>query len=137
MNKIVEEFREYYNVFQVTRKNGLFSDLAFPVNQPYTVMELATLLLRSEKRVLIDSFLQHAAAALELSSTVLWVGTDPKVFGYDLHNNIVANPPAEHKLPDSYLFDYNFEGVVHECPYKSEEEMFDVDVIIDAIKRTV
>jgi hypothetical protein len=137
MNKIVEEFKEYYNIFQVTRKNGLFSDFAVAVNQPYTVMELATILLRSEKRVLIDSFLQHAAAALELSSTVLWVGTDPKVFGYDIHNNIVANPPSDHKLPDSYLFDYNFEGVVHECPYKSEEEMFDVDAIIDAIKRTV
>jgi hypothetical protein len=46
-------------------------------------MELFSLLLVSQKRVLIDSCLQHAAAAaaLGLSSVVLWVGTSPKVFG--------------------------------------------------------
>lgn len=136
MNKVVEEFSPYYNVFQVTRKNGLVANQSIPVNQPYSVMELATILMRSEKRVLIDSVLQHAAAALELPSTVLWVGTDPKLFGYDLHNNIVAHSPPDLKLPDSYLFDYNFEGVTHECPYKSEDEMFDTDAVIDAIKRT-
>lgn len=135
MNRIVEEFSPYYNVFQVTRKNGLVANQSISVNQPYSVMELATILMRSEKRVLIDSVLQHAAAALELPSTVLWVGTDPKVFGYELHNNIVAKQPVNFKLPDSYLFDYNFEGVTYECPYKSEDEMFDADTIIDSIKR--
>lgn len=136
MNKVAEEFSPYYNVFQVTRKNGLVANQSIPVNQPYSVMELATILMRSEKRVLIDSVLQHAAAALELPSTVLWVGTDPKLFGYDLHNNIVAHSPPDLKLPDGYLFDYNFEGVTYECPYKSEDEMFDTDAVIDVIKRT-
>lgn len=135
-NKVVEEFSPYYNVFQVTRKNGIVANQSIPVNQPYSVMELATILMRSEKRVLIDSVLQHAAAALELPSTVLWVGTDPKVFGYELHNNIVAHAPPNFKLPDSYLFDYNFEGITYECPYKSEDEMFDADAVIDAIRRT-
>lgn len=135
-NRVVEEFSPYYNVFQVTRKNGIVANQSIPVNQPYSIMELATILMRSEKRVLIDSMLQHAAAALELPSTVLWVGTDPKVFGYELHNNIVAHTPPNLKLPDSYLFDYNFEGITYECPYKSEDEMFDADAVIDAIRRT-
>ena len=135
MNKIVEEFKPYYNIFQVTREGAPIGDGVVPVDKPYSVMELATLLLRSEKRVFIDSMMQHAAAALDLSSTVIWIGTNPKVFGYDIHDNIVANQIEDFKLPDSYLFSYNFDGITHECPYKTEEEMFDVDEIISSIKR--
>jgi hypothetical protein len=135
MNKIIEEFSPYYDIFQVTKKGGVVGQNVNIVDQSYSVMELMTILLRSEKRVLIDSALQHGAAALELPSTVLWIGTSPKVFGYDIHTNIVANQINDFKLPDSYLFSYSFEGVTHECPYKTEEEMFDVDVIIDSIKK--
>jgi len=135
MNKIVEEFKPYYNIFQVVKKNGILAEGTVPVDQQYSVMELMTILLRSNKRVLIDSALQHGAAALDLPSTVLWIGTSPKVFGYEIHNNIVANQIKDFKLPDSYLFDYNFEGTSHECPYINEEQMFDVDSIIDSIKK--
>lgn len=77
---------------------------------------LLSLLLFSEKRILIDSCLQHAAAALNLPSTVMWIGTSPLIFGYALHKNFSANLPENANLPDSYLFDYSFNGVVHECP---------------------
>jgi hypothetical protein len=98
--------------------------------------ELFSLLQASAKRVLIDSSLQHAAAALKLPSVVLWVGTSPKVFGYDMHKNIVANPPSgDVKLPDSSYFDYQLGGIVHECPYKSLEEMFDTTSVINEIIR--
>jgi hypothetical protein len=135
MNKIVEEFKPYYNIFQVTREGAPIGDGVVPVDKPYSVMELVTLLLRSEKRVFIDSMMQHAAVALDLPSTVIWIGTSPDIFGYQLHDNIVANQMHNFKLPDSYLFSYNFDGITHECPYKTEEEMFDVDEIISSIKR--
>jgi hypothetical protein len=92
-------------------------------------MELFYLLLMSEKRILIDSCLQHASAALGLPSTVLWVGTTPDVFGYSLHKNIQAKIPSDIKLPDSYLFDYNFNGLTHECPL-IDTDIFDMDEII-------
>ena len=134
-NKIVEEFRENYNVFQVVKANGLVAEGAIPIANEYSVMELMTILLRSDKRLFIDSSLQHGAAALDLPSTVMWIGTNPKVFGYDIHDNIVANQLPEFKLPDSFIFNYNFDGITHECPYKTEEEMFDVDEIISSVKR--
>jgi hypothetical protein len=85
---------------------------------------------QSDKRLLIDSSLQHAAMALNKPSTVLWVGTNPQVFGYDYHKNIVADLGDEnYKLPDSYLFDYNFNGAIHECPM-DDENIFDLDEII-------
>lgn len=135
MNTIVEEFKKTYNIFQVTRPGAPIGQGVVDVSSPHSVMELATLLLRSERRVFIDSMMQHAAAALDLPSTVAWIGTNPKVFGYDIHDNIVANQIEGFKLPDSYLFEYSFDGVIHECPYKDESEIFDVDTIISSIKQ--
>lgn len=135
MNAISEEFGSYYHILQVTRPKSPTANNVTVIDQAYSPIELCTILLNSKKRVLIDSMLQHGAAALNLPSTVLWIGTNPKVFGYSLHDNIIAHQKPEFKLPDSYLFDYNFEGVTHECPYLTEEEIFDVDKIIDSIKK--
>ena len=105
-----------------------------PLDQSIISTELFSLVANSDKRILIDSCLQHAAAAFDLKSTVFWVGTSPKNFGYSLHDNIVANKPTTSvKLPNSYLFDYGFEGAPYECPYMSLEEMFDIDQIIKDI----
>ena len=98
-------------------------------------MELLYLLTMSEKRLLIDSSLQHGAAALKLPSTVLWVATNPKIFGYDLHDNIVANISKTIPLPDSYLFDYNFHGSLHECPIFEGDVLFDFDKIINSLTK--
>ena len=99
-----------------------------------SAMDLFTLLAVSDKRFLIDSSLQHAAAALNKPSTVFWIGTSPENFGYSMHDNIIANPPTDTtKLIDSYLFDYSFEGITHECPYYSLDEMFDISKIIKTI----
>ena len=74
---------------------------------------------------------------MKLPSTVLWVGTSPKVFGYDLHTNIKANPPKHKpKLLTSYLFDYYFVGDATQCPYDDVFEMFDVNKIIDSVNKT-
>jgi hypothetical protein len=96
-------------------------------------MELFSLLQHSDRRLLIDSCLQHAAAAFGLPSTVLWIGTSPNLFGYSIHNNIIADDPELQNLPDSYLFDYNFAGIVHECPYLTND-IFRIDHIIDSLK---
>ena len=133
--KIVEEFSPYYNIFQVTRPDAVIPQGVTPVNQQMSIMELVTILLRSQKRVFIDSMMQHAAAALQLPSTVMWIGTSPKIFGYELHDNIVANQKENFNLPDSYLFSYNFDGITHECPYKDDSEMFDVNDIIESVRR--
>lgn len=135
MQAIYDEFVNHYNIFQVTRPGAVTINGAAVVDKPFSIMELLTLVAKSSKRLLIDSCLQHGAAAMGLKSTVLWVGTNPKIFGYDIHDNIVANQKPEFKLPDSYLFNYNFEGVTHECPYKDESEIFDIDKIIESLKR--
>lgn len=134
---IVDLLSSKYHIIQVGRDEAHALPGAEFVNRMMTNHELFSLLLASEKRLLIDSSLQHAAAALGLKSTVLWIGTSYKNFGYDLHSNILANPPKGNvKMVDSYLFDYSFEGIIHECPYMDVIDMFDTNQIYNSILNT-
>ena len=88
----------------------------------------------SSKRILIDSALQHAAAALQLPSSVLWIGTSPKVFGYNLHNNIQAKKPEKaNQLINSYTFDFQFDYNMQECPYMSLDQMFNIKEVLEKL----
>lgn len=129
-NYIVDKVGKNYHIIQITRENSPQIPGAEVVNYPMTNMELFGLVAASEKRFLIDSCLQHAAAALNLPSTVFWVGTTPENFGYEMHTNIKSLPPKGNtKLIDAYLFDYSFDGQLHECPYQDLSEMFDMNAI--------
>lgn len=135
VKNIVEKYSKDYHIIQVCRNKD---EVVFGVNEAYhqkmSNFELFSLLAASNKRVLIDSCLQHAAAALDLPSTVLWVGTSPKIFGYELHSNMIANPPKNKpKLINSYLFDYSFNGDSIECPYNEVLEIFNLENIYESI----
>lgn len=129
-NYIVDKIGKEYHIIQITRENSPQIPGVEVVNYPMSNMELFGLVAASEKRFLIDSCLQHAAAALNLPSTVFWVGTTPENFGYEMHTNIKSLPPKGNtKLIDAYLFDYSFDGQLHECPYQELSEMFDMNAI--------
>lgn len=134
LQSIVNRYSETHQILQVTRPGSPVAVGATAITQEMTQMELLSILLNSDKRLLIDSSLQHAAAALSLPSTVLWIGTSPKLFGYEIHDNIVADIPKDQKLPDSYLFDYDFEGQLHDYPFKNET-IFDLDEIIKSLTK--
>ena len=135
---IVQEYKKDYHIFQLCRENSTQIPGTEVVNKPMTNYDLFSLLCSVKKRVLIDSCLQHAAAAYNLSSTVLWVGTSPDMFGYDLHDNISAREPSNIvKNVDAYLFDYDFNGIPHQCPYPDKTKIFDLEEIYESIDETV
>ena len=132
--EIINKYSQQYHIIQVTRPDGYQLPGAERIDGALSNMELFSLLVRSQKRVLIDSCLQHAAAALKLQSTVLWVGTSPTVFGYNSHKNIIAKLPKKaNQLIGSYLFDYQFENNMHECPYMDVKDMFNIEEIFKSI----
>ena len=132
--EIINKYSQQYHIIQVTRPDGYQLPGAERIDGPLSNMELFSLLVTSQKRVLIDSCLQHAAAALKLQSTVLWVGTSPTVFGYNSHKNIIAKLPKKaNQLIGSYLFDYQFENNMHECPYMDVKDMFNIEEIFKSI----
>lgn len=127
---LVDVYKNTHHIFHVTRKSGYILDNVERIDYKLSNMELFGMLTVSSHRFLIDSSLQHAAVAINLKSTVFWIGTSPDVFGYKLHNNIIANKPKRrNQLVGSYLFDYQFDYNLHECPYDNLEEMFDLNKI--------
>lgn len=132
--QIVQKFQNQYHIIQITRPDGYALEGVERQDQPLSNLELFALLVASTKRVLIDSCLQHAASAFSLKSTVLWVGTSSTVFGYGLHTNIQAKLPLRaNQLIGSYLFDYQFENNIHECPYIELSNMFNINEVLTGI----
>jgi hypothetical protein len=135
--EIVNKYRNDYLIYQCTKKQCPKLDgvryIQLDENINLNTMQFLSILLISDKRILIDSSLQHAAAALNLPSTVLWNGTSPKVFGYDIHNNIETTKPHDFKLPNSYLFDFSFDGFDHEYPFGDDDFLFNMKTVFKSI----
>ncbi len=123
---------EGYEVLHIRRENQY--GLEGAIRPPFeTLREFLCALQFSNKRLLIDSAPQHAAAALALSSTVVWIVNSPKVFGYPMHHNIL--PALEEKFrhnPDAYLDKYNIWGTLAEHPYDTDQ-IFDVEEIMKTL----
>lgn len=136
---IVDHYHKDYHIIQITKMNSpklqRVEHLFATPEASLSLMELFSILLSSKKRLLIDSCMQHAAAALEKPSTVLWNGTSPKVFGYDMHDNISTQIPYDFKLPGSYLFDFDFNGNDIEYPFGPDDKLFDFDQVVASIDR--
>jgi len=137
--RLVDHYKDKYHIYQVTKLNSpklknANHIFATPENS-LSLIEFFSVLIHSKKRILIDSCLQHASAALRLPSTVLWNGTNPKVFGYDIHDNICTAIPYDFKLPGSYLFDFDFNGNETEYPFGEQEQLFDFEQIIQSVDK--
>lgn len=135
--KIAKRYRKDYQVIQITRPNSPKISVpgAIVLDHQMLNAELMGLLKIANKRVLIDSSMQHGAAALGLPSTVLWNATSPVIFGHSMHDNIEAKEKPKVNLPGSYLFDYDFDGNILEYPYDDDDEkdLFDMDRIYQSI----
>lgn len=121
-----------YRTIHLRRENQIALDVAEWI--PFTLREALCAIQFSDKRLFVDSFAAHAAAALNLPSVVTWVTNPPKVFGYPLHINIEAKEREEFRhLPDAYLEPYNISGVWSEHPYETDM-IFSTEEILKHLK---
>jgi hypothetical protein len=127
---VVEQFRADYNIVHIRRDDQINYEHTIGVSDNFR--SLVVLISLSSKRLLMDSFAQHVAAALNLSSVVLWVVNSPKVFGYDVHTNIIAEPETKKSdIRAAYLSKYNIGGELVEFPYNNEMEIFNIGKILE------
>lgn len=132
VHEIINYFRHDYNIVHIKREDQLIYENTFPVSGNFR--ELAALIELSDKRLFIDSFAQHTAVSLGKKSTVCWIANSPKVFGYDMNDNIISSPfTKKPELIKSYLNKFDISGNPFEFPYNSENEVFDINKIIDSI----
>ncbi len=131
--RVVDSFANEYNVVHLRREDQLPLRNTTPVQTDFR--SLAVLIGMSEKRLFINSFGQHTAAALSKPSVVCWVGNSPNQLGYEMHTNVTANPfTIKPDLRNSVYTKYNAGGNATEFPYNSESEIFDADMIIEALR---
>lgn len=129
VNNIQSKFNNSAQIYHIRRQNQ--PELQNVTAVTGAMRYLSALVALSNKRLLIDSFTQHVAAAFKLPSTVCWIGNSPQVFGYNVHTNIIPAVEKDftHKV-DSYLDLYEWTGSrTYECPYKDINRIFDVDLI--------
>ena len=132
---IVEKYSNSYHIIQITHPDGYqIPGIGERLDKAMSNMELFSLIAASSKRILIDSSIQHAAAAMNLPSTVFWITTSPTLFGYKFHTNIIGNLNSRaNQLINSYTFDYQFAFNDGECPFENIEEVFDLKEISNRV----
>ena len=135
--KVAKHFKKTHFIMQVTRPASPKIDGVFVRQEQLSNTELMGLLELTNKRLLIDSSLQHGAAAFGLPSTVLWNATSSVIFGHSIHNNIQAKEKPKKSLPGSYLFDYQFDANENEFPYEDDDlkDLYNVDQIIASVEK--
>jgi len=133
VNEVISQFKNDYAILHIKRDDQLIYENTIGALDGWR--SIAIMLSLSTKRLLIDSSSMHICTALNLPSVVGWIGTNPKVFGYDLHNNIVANEPTKeiNVESNSYQKHLLFEDI-STFPYNDFSEVFNVDEIISKLK---
>jgi hypothetical protein len=132
--KIIEEYRDYYTIINIKREDQQGYNDTIECNS--NIRSIAYLLLNSEKRLFIDSFAQHMAAALNLPSTVCWVTTNPIVFGYDIHDNVFANPHNVDFVTETPTYSrYELNESIVDLPWEKTEDIFDVNKIFQSLNK--
>ena len=136
-DKVARHFKKSHFIMQLTRPSSPKLADVFVRNENLSNTELIGLLELTDKRLLIDSSLQHGAIAFNLPSTVLWNATSSVIFGHKLHTNIQAKEKPKKSLPNSVYFDYQFDGNENEFPYEEEDlkDLYNIDQIIDSLEK--
>lgn len=129
---IINHYKNDYTIIHVKREDQKTYPDTFQALDNYR--SIAVLFYLSKKRLLIDSFSQHLAASLNLKSTVCWVATKPEIFGYEMHDNIKANPfTKEPVIKDKAYQPFELSENIHSIPYNNLKEIFNINHIIESI----
>ena len=133
MEQIINRYKDEYAIVHIKRDDQI--QYANTIGALDSFRSIAVLLTLSKKRLLIDSSAMHIATSLNLPSVVAWIGTNPKVFGYDMHTNILANNfTKELDLSHSYYQRLPLFEDISKIPYNDLNEVFDVKKIIENLK---
>lgn len=131
--EVIQQFKSTHSIVHIKREDQKkYPDTLHALDG---FRSIAILLQLADKRLLIDSFAQHLAAAFNLPSTVCWITTKPEVFGYGIHTNLKAN---EFNLAVDYknnLYQpFTLTQDITTIPYAKLEDVFDTDKIINSLK---
>ena len=130
---VIEYFKNDYSILHIKRPDQLKYNNTFGAHDGYRSIAIA--ITMSSKRLFIDSSCMHLATALKMPSVVTWIGTSPKVFGYDMHTNIEANSfTREVEINHPHYQKHLLFEDISSIPYNDLREIFDSNQIIKVLK---
>jgi hypothetical protein len=132
VNEVINTYKNNFSIFHIRKEDQLRYENTTSITANFR--EILAITLLSKKRLLIDSFLQHATAALNLKSTVCWITNSPNNLGYKLHDNILANEfTKKPELRNSMFQPFDILGNPEQFPYNDESEIFDISKILKSL----
>lgn len=131
---IINMLKDKYNIIHICNPYHVQLGNCIRIEDRLSITALATMLEVADRRILIDSSLQHIAHVIGKKSTVLWNVTDVELFGYSTHFNIPPKLTYTDGYRGSYLFNYEISGLPHECPYMDYNDIFDTSFIYNFIE---
>lgn len=132
VNRVIDEYKDKYHILHIRRDDQIGFENVEKVGG--TLREMFSLIAISDKRLLIDSFAQHASAALNLNSVVTWVGTSPLKLGYSIHSNIIPSLESQvfsHAI-DGIIMEKEFTGLPHQCNVDINK-LYDINILLKYI----
>lgn len=134
VNEIIEYYKDDYTIIHIKRPDQIIYENTLQALDGFR--SIAILLQIADKRLLIDSFTQHLASALNKKSTVCWISTKPEIFGYKHNININSNPfTKEPNLTSAVYNPFNLAQDISSIPYNNLNEIFDTNKIIESINK--
>jgi len=132
VNSLIQHYKNDYTVVHIKRQDQYeYADTLAALDG---YRSIAILISLSTKCLFMDSFGQHLAAAMGKKSTVCWVTTKPKVFGYTLHDNILAKPFTKEPVIQNAIYQpFGLSEEISTIPYNGLEEIFDINQIVKSI----
>ena len=129
--EVVENYKNDYHIYQLGYEGQNLIEGCHRLQ--LETREILASVMFSKKRLLIDSFSQHASAAFGLKSVVCWIGNKPNVLGYQSNINLLPNiEPVYDTYHSSYLEDFDIGGNPVQFPY-DRLKLFDTAEIIKSI----
>ena len=132
VKNMIHKLKDRYHIFHLARGDQASFENTEKVNGSWR--DMFCLIGLTQNRLFIDSFAQHAAAALSLTSTVCWIGTHPDKLGYNKHKNILAKDQFKifnHSI-DGIVMEREFSGLPHQCNYNIVEA-FNTEQILSTL----
>lgn len=132
VKNMIHKLKDRYHIFHLARGDQASFENTEKVNGSWR--DMFCLIGLTQNRLFIDSFAQHAAAALSLTSTVCWIGTHPDKLGYNIHKNILAKDQFKifnHSI-DGIVMEREFSGLPHQCNYNIVEA-FNTEQILSTL----
>lgn len=134
ITKIIDDYKKDYQIVHIKDKSQRVYDNTLQAIDSFR--SIAYLLSVSKKRLLIDSFAQHLSVAMGLKSVVLWIGTSPKVFGYEQNENIMANEfTKEYDVHHGNYQKIMLTEPIQSIPYENMEEIFNLGEIKNSLNK--